>query len=64
VRIDASNFALRVIVGQNPNNTIDRPRYCANKLMNSAKKNYTTIEKKSFGNDICCEEIQTLFVRK
>jgi len=64
VHIDASNFSLGVTLGQNPNNTIDRPIYCANKLMNSAKKIYTTTEKRSFSNDICCEEIQTLFVRK
>jgi hypothetical protein len=47
VHIDASNFALGVTLGQNPNNTIDRPIYCANKLMNSAKKIYTTTEKEA-----------------
>ncbi len=38
----ASNFALRFMLG--PNNTIDRPIYYASRLMNRAKKNYTTIE--------------------
>jgi hypothetical protein len=33
---NASNFALRVMLGQNPNNTIDRPIYYASKLMNNA----------------------------
>ncbi len=64
VHTDASNFTLGVMLGQNPNNTIDRLIYYASKLMNSVEKNYTIIEKKNFGNDICYEEIQTLFVRK
>jgi hypothetical protein len=45
VHTDASNFVLGVVLGQNPYNTIDRPIYYANRLMNSAVKNYTTINK-------------------
>ncbi len=44
MHIDASNFVLGVILGQNPDNTIDRPIYHASRLMNSAQKNYTTTE--------------------
>ncbi len=43
MHIDTSNFALGVILRQNPNNTIDRPIYYTSRLMNSAKKNYITI---------------------
>jgi len=60
VDTNASNFALGAMLSQNPNKTIDRPIYYANRLMNSAKKNYTTIEKEIFSNDLCCEKIQTL----
>jgi hypothetical protein len=35
------------MLGQNPNNTIDRPIYYASRFMNNAKKNYTTIEKET-----------------
>ncbi len=42
---NASNFALGVMLGQNPNNTIDRLMYYASKFMNSAKKNNIIIEK-------------------
>jgi hypothetical protein len=45
VHIDASNFVLGVMLGQNLDNTIDIPIYYANRLMNSAKNNYTTTEK-------------------
>jgi len=45
VDTNASNFALGAMLSQNPNKTIDRPIYYANRLMNSAKKNYTTTEK-------------------
>jgi hypothetical protein len=41
----ASNFALGVMLGQIPNNTIDRLIYYASKLMNNAKKDYIIIEK-------------------
>jgi hypothetical protein len=43
----ASNFALGTMLNQNPDKTIDRPIYYANRLMDSAKKNYTTSEKKT-----------------
>jgi hypothetical protein len=33
------------MLGQNPNNTINRPIYYANRPMNSPKKNYTTTKK-------------------
>ncbi len=45
MHIDASNFVLGVMLGQNLDNTIDIPIYYANRLMNSAKNNYTTTEK-------------------
>jgi hypothetical protein len=64
VHTNASNFTLGVMLGQNLDNTIDIPIYYANRFMNSVEKNYTTIEKKNFGNDICCEEIQTLFTKE
>jgi hypothetical protein len=48
----------------NLDNTIDRPIYYASRLMNNAKKKLYNNWKGSFSNDICCEEIQTLFVRK
>jgi hypothetical protein len=44
VFINASNFALRVMLGQNPNNTIDRPIYYTSRFMNSVEKNYTITE--------------------
>jgi hypothetical protein len=42
VHTNASNFALGTMLSQNLDETIDRPIYYANKLMNNAKKNYTT----------------------
>jgi hypothetical protein len=36
VHIDTSNFALGVMLGQNLNNTIDKPMYYASRLMNNA----------------------------
>jgi hypothetical protein len=44
VHTDASNFALGAMVSQNLNKIIDKPIYYASRLMNIAKKNYTTIE--------------------
>ncbi len=35
------------MLGQNPNNTIDRLIFYASRLMNSAKKNYTATEKEA-----------------
>jgi hypothetical protein len=46
VHTDASNFVLGVMLGQNQENTIDRPIYYANRLMTNAKKNYTTTKRK------------------
>jgi hypothetical protein len=45
VHIDASDFALGAMLNLNLNRTIDRPIYYANRLMNNAENNYTTIEK-------------------
>jgi hypothetical protein len=42
VHTDASNFVLGVMLGQNPDNTINIPIYFANRVMNSADNNYTT----------------------
>jgi len=47
VHIDATNFALRVMLDQNPNNTINKPIYYVSRLMNSVKKNYTTTKKEA-----------------
>jgi hypothetical protein len=35
------------MLGQNLDNTIEKPIYYANRLMNNAKKNYTTIKKEA-----------------
>jgi hypothetical protein len=42
VHTNTSNFALGVMLSQNPYNTIDKPIYYASRLMNSIGKNYTT----------------------
>ncbi len=42
MHIDALNFTLGVMLGQNSYNTIDRPIYYENRLMNNVKKNCTT----------------------
>ncbi len=47
VHIDVSNFALGIILRQNLDNTIEKPIYYAIRLMDNAKKNYTTIEKEA-----------------
>jgi len=47
VYIDGSNFAIGIMLGQNLDNTIDKPIYYASKLMNNVEKNYTTIEKEA-----------------
>ncbi len=48
VHIDISNIALAgVILKQNLDNTIDKPIYYANRLMNNAEKNYTTTKKEA-----------------
>jgi hypothetical protein len=46
VHIDASNFALGIMLNQNLDKINDRPIYYASRLMNNVEKNYTTIEKK------------------
>jgi hypothetical protein len=38
---------LGAMLNQNPNKTIDKPIYYASRLMNNAKKNYTTTEKEA-----------------
>ncbi len=47
VHINALNFALGAMLSQNPNKTIDKPIYCASRLMKKVGKNYKTIEKKT-----------------
>jgi hypothetical protein len=47
VHIDASNFALGVMLGQNLDNTIDKLIYYANRLMNNVERNYSTIKKEA-----------------
>jgi len=47
VHIDASNFALGVMLSQNPNKTIDKLIYYANRLMNNVENNYSTTKKKT-----------------
>ncbi len=48
------NFALGTMLNQNLDKTIDKPIYYASRLMNSAKKNYTTTEKETLAmiNDV------------
>ncbi len=46
VHTDVSNFVLGVMLGQNLDNTIDKPIYYANRLI-LLKKNYITIEKEA-----------------
>jgi len=45
VHIDASNYAIGTMLGQNLDNTIDEPIYYANRLMIRVEKNYSTTEK-------------------
>jgi hypothetical protein len=45
VHTNASNFVLGVMLSQNLDNTIDRPIYYANRLMNNAKNINTTTRK-------------------
>jgi len=45
VHTNAPDFALRVMLGQKLDNTINRLVYNASRLMNSAEKNYTTTKK-------------------
>jgi len=47
VHTNVSNFVLRIMLEQNLDNTIEKPIYYASRLMNSAEKNYTTIEKEA-----------------
>ncbi len=57
VHTDASNFALRDMLSQNPDKTIDKSIYYASRLMNSAEKELYNHYKRSINNDICCEKI-------
>ncbi len=56
VHTNASNFTLGIMLNQNLGKIIHRPIYYANRLMNSAKKNYTITTK----NHLCCEKVQRL----
>jgi hypothetical protein len=47
VHIDALNFALRTMLSQNLDKTIDKSIYYANRFMNNEKNNYTTTEKEA-----------------
>jgi hypothetical protein len=47
VHINTSNFSLGVMLGQNLDNTIDKPIYYVNRLMNNIEKKYITIEKEA-----------------
>jgi hypothetical protein len=47
VHIDASNFSLKVMLGQNLDNTIDKPIYYVNRLMNNVEKKISIIEKEA-----------------
>ncbi len=40
IHIDASNVAFGVMLGQNLDNTIDKPIYYASRFMSNAEKNY------------------------
>ncbi len=48
VHTNASNYVIRVVLVQNPNNTIDEPIYYASRLMIEVENNYSTIEKETF----------------
>ncbi len=50
VHTNASNFVLGVMLGQNPNNTIDIPIYYASRLMNIVENNYITTKKEALAN--------------
>jgi hypothetical protein len=45
VHIDALNYVIRTMLVQNPDDTIDKLIYYANRLTIGAEKNYSTTEK-------------------
>ena len=49
VHIDASNFAIGAILAQPCEKNMDFPISYASRQLNSAKKNYTTIEREGLG---------------
>ncbi len=48
VHIVASNYAIGTMLALNPNDTIDKPIYYANRLMTEVEKNYSTTDKEAF----------------
>jgi hypothetical protein len=48
IHIVGSNYAIRAMLAQNPNDTIDKPIYYVNRLMIEVEKNYSTTEKEAF----------------
>ncbi len=64
VYIDASNFALGVMLEQKLDNIIDKLIYYASRLMNSAKKTIPIDRKGSVGHDLCNKKNSTLFIWK
>ncbi len=50
VHTNDSKKILGVMLGQNPDNTIDIPIYYVSRLMNIVGNNYTTTEKESLAN--------------
>jgi hypothetical protein len=47
VHTGASNYAIRAMLVQNHDNTINKPIYYVNQMMNGTKKNYSIIEKET-----------------
>ncbi len=47
VHIDMSNLAIEAMLAQNPTKKCDQPIAYASKLLNNAKKNYTTTNKEA-----------------
>jgi hypothetical protein len=47
VHTNASNYAIRTMLAQNPSDTIDKPIYYASRLMIGAETNYSTIKKEA-----------------
>ncbi len=48
VHIVASNYAIGTMLALNPNDTINKPIYYANRLMTEVEKNYSTTDKEAF----------------
>ena len=47
VHCDASNIAIGAVLAQNIHGDRDSPMYYASRLLNNAKKNYSTIEREA-----------------